>query len=86
MCSMSERFSSLLKMEEKRSNLGTFLIILALCLSVLHATAIRAQRIMQARHCYALRDENLTAYMNCKENITYFSALFNVKELIHALE
>lgn len=59
-----------------------FLIILLLMM--FHGCVIKAQRTMQVRSCYDLRDKNRAEYESCEKRITYFSALSNLKEVFHA--
>ena len=67
-----------------KSKINLIWILLVISIMLFHGCVIKAQRQMQVRSCYDLRDKNNTEYEACKNCITYFSALANLKEVFHA--
>jgi hypothetical protein len=57
-------------------------LVLVLLFLLFHGCVLKAQRTMQGRECYkGSRDK---AFEECAAHITYFSVLFNLKEILHA--
>lgn len=68
----------------KKTNLGPVWFLLIICAMMFHGCVVKAQRIIQLKSCYDLRDTNVAEYGACKDRITYFSALTNLKEVFGA--
>ena len=67
-----------------KSKINPIWFLLIIFLMMFHGCVIKAQRQMQVRSCYDLREKSDAEYESCNKRITYFSALFNFKEVLHA--